>query len=191
MDLIFSSPSPYNASISLRTGELVYEISSNDTKPDPLGLGMGTRRTVVKKFSVETPASKTPTEIGCIELHTLHDDRCEVYGRDVRPKDKQKWTSSNGQEYSWKYLSDQVLNPQLLDRDQSTVAAYEHSGFISGKPQKLARLSISPGAGYGIVDEILVTFLYAQQKRGTTSYVDGFLSVITGGFGVRGYNYRT
>ncbi|KAG7085471.1 hypothetical protein E1B28_003032 [Marasmius oreades] len=185
MDLVFSSPTPHNASISLQTGELVYEISTNDTKPDSLGLGLGARRTVVKKFSVETP-SMTPTEIGYIELHTLHDDRCEVYGRDVRPKDKRKWTSSNGQEYTWQ-KKDKV---SLLDGYQNTVAVYEPqlSGFPSDKPRSPSRLSISPGAGYGrIVDEILITFLYVQQKNATTSKSEGMSNLVGNVVGAFGY----
>ncbi|KAF9265811.1 hypothetical protein L218DRAFT_835251, partial [Marasmius fiardii PR-910] len=105
-----------------------------------------------------------------IEIHTLEDDVCQVWGRHLKPRSeglmssKRKFTSSNGQEYTWKQKTS-GKKTLLWDKFQNTVAVYEdkHSGIFSGKPSP-AKLSISP-AGYPIVDEILVTFLFVKQKE--------------------------
>lgn len=159
MDLIFSKDSPQNATLSLPTGQPVYELSTTDRwfhhKP-----------TTIKKFQ---PGSAVPQDIGLVEIHSLHKNVVQILGRDVLPKSAgmfkrgRTFTSSNGQQYTWKRKSDAAL---LTDKFDHNMAIYEtrHSNTFSSKDPTPGKLSIAPEA-LGIADEIIGTFAYVEQAE--------------------------
>ncbi|KAL0568841.1 hypothetical protein V5O48_013127 [Marasmius crinis-equi] len=157
MELIFSKTSARNATLSLPSGQPVYELST----PSRL---LHTEQTTITKFYPGNP----PVTIGLVEMHSFHDDVCQLAGRNVLPKSDGFWksgmtfTSSNGEHYTWKRKSDAAL---LSDKFKHNIAIYEesHSGFLSGTPSP-AKLSVAP-EGMGILDEIMVTFVYIEQQE--------------------------
>ncbi|EEB86916.1 hypothetical protein MPER_15965, partial [Moniliophthora perniciosa FA553] len=102
-----------------------------------------------------------------IELHELHDDVCQVWGRDIAPKSDgffssgRSFTASDGQKYTWKMKSDRAV---LRDKFENTIAVFEksHTGFFSGNPSQ-AKMSISQ-TGLSLADEIVTTFVLLEQK---------------------------
>ncbi|KAL0580546.1 hypothetical protein V5O48_001451 [Marasmius crinis-equi] len=156
MDLVFSKDSARNATLSLPTGQPVYEIST----PSRV---WHAEQTTVTKF---LPHGGGPVAIGAVEVHSFHTDVCQISGRNVLPKSDgifksgMSFTSSNGEQYTWKRKSDSAL---LSNKWNTNIAVYEamHTGILSGSPQS-AKLSVMPEV-MGILDEVVATFVYTEQ----------------------------
>ncbi|KAL0063853.1 hypothetical protein AAF712_009204 [Marasmius tenuissimus] len=157
MDLIYSRDNPKNATISLTTGQLVYEILTEEKT-------WSSEPTVIRKFQYP---GHPPVEIGQVKMRSFHPDICQAWGRDIRPRKEDLLSSGrsftslvNGQEYNWKRKSSKAI---LTDKFKNTVAIYEesHSGFRKKKTP--AKLSVTPG-GMPILDEIVVTCVYYEQQ---------------------------
>ncbi|KAL0581793.1 hypothetical protein V5O48_000272 [Marasmius crinis-equi] len=160
MDLIFSHDDARNTTLSSSSGQPLYEISTPGSR----------EQTTITKLH---PGEK-PTEIGCVELRSGDASVCQVSGRDVLPRTGEfgrknlawSFTSSNGEKYTWTRKWDSNLLFDLTDTSKTSVVVYErsHSGFFSGKPRP-AKLTLLPeGVALGILDEIVVTFVYIGQK---------------------------
>ncbi|KAJ8074319.1 hypothetical protein PM082_012632 [Marasmius tenuissimus] len=156
MDLIFSQDDPKNATLSLTTGQPVYEMYTQEKT-------WSTEPTAIRKFQYP---GHSPVNIGQVKVPLLHDNVCEVWGRDIRPKSgelssgKSFISLTDGQEYTWKRKSSKAT---LTDKYENTIAIYEqsHSGYVKAKAP--AKISIAPG-GMPILDEIVVTCVYYEQK---------------------------
>ncbi|KAK1235414.1 hypothetical protein PQX77_001366 [Marasmius sp. AFHP31] len=160
MDLIFSQDDPTNATLSLPTGQQIYELYTKARL-------LHSDSTIIRKFDSGHYAGSPPRDIGQVKLRSFGDDVCELLGRDIRPRSedlfsgKRHFTSLiTGQKYSWKRKTSKVL---LIDKFQNTIAVYEysHSGIFHAKAP--AMLSITPN-GLPFLDEIVVTFVYAEQR---------------------------
>ncbi|KAK1220565.1 hypothetical protein PQX77_016660 [Marasmius sp. AFHP31] len=157
MDLVYSKDDQKNATLSLITGEPVYEIYTVEKF-------LQSEPTWIRKYQC---SEHRPVEIGQVRVRSFHKDVCQLRGKDIRPRSmdslstKRSFTSlANGQKYIWKR---KFSKAKLLDKSKNTVAVYEesHSGFLSTKAP--AKLSIAPD-GMAIIDEIVVTFVYFEQK---------------------------
>ncbi|KAL0571020.1 hypothetical protein V5O48_010941 [Marasmius crinis-equi] len=155
MDLIFSTDSARNTTLSLPSGQPLYDISTPSQ-------AFHTDQTTISKIQ----SGRKQIAIGRVEMHSLHTDVCQVSGRDMLPKKDGifrsglSFTSSNGQKYTWKRKSGTAL---LSDKSKN-IASYErsHSGFL-GRGRRPAKLSVAP-EGVGILDEIVVTYMYIEQR---------------------------
>ncbi|KAF9254638.1 hypothetical protein L218DRAFT_1082234 [Marasmius fiardii PR-910] len=158
MDLIFSKDSPRNATLALPNGQPVYELSTANQL-------FHTEQTMIKKYQSGSPV---PQDMGLVEIHRFHKSVVEVWGRNVLPKRDgifnrgQSFTSSNGQQYTWKRKSDAAL---LTDKAGHNMAIYRehHTNLFKSKKSTPATLSIAPEA-MGLVDEIVGTFAYFEQE---------------------------
>ncbi|KAJ8092105.1 hypothetical protein PM082_021637 [Marasmius tenuissimus] len=160
MDLVFSQDDPKNAILSLSTGQRIYELYTQARL-------LHSESTIIRKFDSGHYAGSPPTDIGQVKLRTFGDDICELSGRDIRPRSedlfsgKRHFTSLiTGQKYSWKRKTSKVL---LIDKFENTIAVYEysHSGIFHAKAPTM--LSVTP-VGLPFLDEIVVTFVYAEQR---------------------------
>ncbi|KAG7092977.1 hypothetical protein E1B28_009278 [Marasmius oreades] len=159
MDLIFSKDSPRNATLSLPTGKPVYEISTPDR-------WFHHEQTALKKFQ---PGKSLPQDMGVIEIHSWNKSVVEVWGRSVLPKSAgvfkrgKIFTSSNGQQYTWKRKSRTAM---LTDKLDNTMAVYDErrTNVFSRKAPSPAKLRITPAA-VEIADEIVGTFLYFEEQE--------------------------
>ncbi|KAK1220567.1 hypothetical protein PQX77_016663 [Marasmius sp. AFHP31] len=157
MDLIFSRDNSENATISLATGQLVYEVYTEDSTSS-------SEPTMIRKFQ---DPGHPPVEIGQVKQRLFHSDICQMWERDIRPT-REGWLSSDrsftslvdGQQYYWKKESSKAT---LTDEFENIVAIREksHSGFR--KKKSPAKLLIMP-EGIPIVDEIVVTWVYYEQQ---------------------------
>ncbi|KAL0063555.1 hypothetical protein AAF712_009564 [Marasmius tenuissimus] len=158
MDLLLTQDSPKNTTLTLSSGNPVYEISTPSRR-------FRTNTTTIRKYQ---PDGGHPNDIGVIELHSFHSDVCQIRERDFLPKSSSMWTrtlsftSSNGEVYKWRHKSAKAI---LEDKRKKTVAIYDksHTGFFSRNPRP-AMLSISVEA-INIIDEIVCTFSYIEQKE--------------------------
>ncbi|KAL0571116.1 hypothetical protein V5O48_010848 [Marasmius crinis-equi] len=139
MDLVFSEDSARNTTLSLPTGEPVYLIS--------------------------TPSRVFHDEQTTITKFLPHGGGPVAIGRNVLPnggifKSGMSFTSSNGEEYTWKRKSDSAL---LSNKWNTHVAVYEakHTGILGESPQS-AKLSVMPEVTE-ILDEIVATFVYTER----------------------------
>ncbi|KAG7092976.1 hypothetical protein E1B28_009277 [Marasmius oreades] len=165
MDLIFSKDSLRDATLSLPTGQPIYEISTPDR-------WFHHARTMIKKFQ---PGMSLPQDMGVIEIHSWNKSVVEVWGRSVLPKSPgvfkrgELFTSSNGQQYTWKRKSRTAV---LTDKLDNTMAVYDErrTNVFSRKEPSPAKLAVAPAA-VEIADEIVGTFLYfeEQERRARTS----------------------
>ncbi|ESK95462.1 hypothetical protein Moror_12754 [Moniliophthora roreri MCA 2997] len=155
MDLLLSKDSVRNCTITLLTGQPVYQVST----PSRF---FHTETTTIKRFK-----GNQVHDMAVIERHDFHDDVCQVWGRDIVPKSDgcfssgRSFTASDSQKYTWKMKCDRAV---LRDQFDNTIAAFEksHTGFFSGNPSQ-AKISISQ-AGLSIADELIATFVLVEQK---------------------------
>ncbi|KAL0571016.1 hypothetical protein V5O48_010937, partial [Marasmius crinis-equi] len=146
-----------NATLMLPSGQPVYQVST------PTRV-FHTEQTTIAKFLPDGSS----IAIGLVELHSFHTDICQITGRNVLPKSDGifrsgiSFTSSNGKQYTWKRKTSTAL---LTDKSGSTVATWErsHSGILSRNPRP-AQLSVL-SEGVQIIDEIVVTFMYIEQRE--------------------------
>ncbi|KAL0570337.1 hypothetical protein V5O48_011634 [Marasmius crinis-equi] len=158
MDLLFTKDSARNTTLSLPSGQAVYDYSTPSR-------GFHHEQTTIRKFR---PDGGPPDDIGFIEFHSFHKDICQVRGKDFRPQSSSMWKSgltfqsSNGQEYTWKR---KLSTAELTDKFNNVVAIYEvmHTGILSGNPRP-AKLSITV-EGMQFLDEIVCTFSYIEQRE--------------------------
>ncbi|KAG7092975.1 hypothetical protein E1B28_009276 [Marasmius oreades] len=159
MDLIFSKDSPRNATLSLPTGQPVYQIFTPDR-------WFHQEQTTIRKFQ---PGTSLPQDMGVIEIHSWSKSVVEVWGRSVLPKSAgvfkrgKIFTSSNGQQYTWKRKSRTAV---LTDKLDNTMAVYDErrTNVFSRKEPSPAKLTIAPAA-VEIADEIVGTFLYFEEQE--------------------------
>ncbi|KAJ8096253.1 hypothetical protein PM082_011396 [Marasmius tenuissimus] len=150
MDLIYSEDNSKKMTISLATGQPVYEVSTQEETSS-------SEPTMIKKF--QNPGDP-PVDIGQVKMRSFHSDVCELLGRDIRPRKGDLWSRSftslvNGQEYTWDQEDSKAT---LTDEFENTVAIYK--GSHSEAPVKL---SVTP-EGMSILDEIVVTCVYHEQQ---------------------------
>ncbi|KAJ8077630.1 hypothetical protein PM082_002063 [Marasmius tenuissimus] len=157
MELIFSNDDPKNAILSLSTGQPIYELYTKSRV-------FHSESTVIRKFHNQ---GSPPNDIGQVKLRCLNEDVCELLGRDIRPRtegivsSKRYFTSLiTRQKYGWKRKGSKVL---MIDKFENTVAICQYSrcGIFHAKTP--AMLSVTP-AGVPFLDEIVVTFAYAEQR---------------------------
>ncbi|ESK95461.1 hypothetical protein Moror_12753 [Moniliophthora roreri MCA 2997] len=154
MDLLLSKDSVRNCTITLLSGQPVYEVSTSSR--------LFQKKTIIKKFR-----GYEVYDMAVIELHDFHDNVCQVWGRHMLPKSDglfssgRSFVASDGQKYTWKTTSGK---PTLRDKLDNTIAIYERSrtGFFSGNASQ-AKISVSQ-AGLSIVDDIVATFVLVKQK---------------------------
>ncbi|KAK1217750.1 hypothetical protein PQX77_019592 [Marasmius sp. AFHP31] len=166
MDLLLTQDSPKNTTLTLSSGNPVYEI----TTPSHT---FHTDTTTIRKYR---PDGGHPDDIGVIKLHNLRSDLCQIRGRDFLPPSSEIWTgtlsftSSNGEVYTWCHKSAKAI---LEDKRKKTVATYDksHTGSVSSNPQP-AMISISAEV-MDIIDEIICTFSYIEQKERNRRRHDG------------------
>ncbi|KAL0570687.1 hypothetical protein V5O48_011275 [Marasmius crinis-equi] len=160
MDLIVSEDKK-TTTLSLPTGQPIYQITAKSR---------GTFRGETKVISKFQHPGAAPTDVGLVEVHSLSSDVCQFWGRDIRPRtdynsmseDKIFTSSVTGQKYKWHRG---LQKSKLTDKFKNTVASYEesHSSLLSSKRKSPAKLSVTP-AGMQFLDEIVVTFVYIEQK---------------------------
>ncbi|KAK1220568.1 hypothetical protein PQX77_016664 [Marasmius sp. AFHP31] len=172
MDLIFSQDDPKNATLSLTSGQPVYEMYTHEKT-------WSSEPTVIRKFQYP---GHPPVNIGQVQVRLLHSDVCEMSGRDIQPKSGESssgksFTSlANGEVYTWKR---KFSKAKLTDKFKNTVAIYEesHSGIL--KEEAPAKISIAP-EGMPILDEIVVTCVYFEQRIRDNAVVGGAAGEVVG-----------
>ncbi|KAL0568170.1 hypothetical protein V5O48_013820 [Marasmius crinis-equi] len=178
MDLIISEDDrAKTTTFSLATGQPVYQVTVQSR---------GSFRSETRTISKFQHPGAPPTDIGMVELHSMSSDICQFWGRDIRPRTDMNslsgakgFTSSvNGQQYKWKR---KLKKAELTDKFRNTVAVYEdsRSGRLSSKGKTPAKLSVTPAA-MGFLDEIIVTFVYIEQKIKEEAEVIGAAGEVVG-----------
>ena len=75
MEFTFSNQDTRDTTLSLSTGQAVYQTSTPDAK------FLRTETISIKKFEKDGEH-----DMATVEIHSFHDDVCQVWGRDVVPK---------------------------------------------------------------------------------------------------------
>ncbi|KAL0563338.1 hypothetical protein V5O48_018732, partial [Marasmius crinis-equi] len=141
MDLTFSKDSVLSTTISLPSGDPVYELSTPSEKKYP---------TTIKRNDVE---------IGSVELRRA----CSINGKAYSPKSgvfssDTTFTFSDGKKYTWKRDSWRG-KVYLKDPHNETIATFNSS---DPPVDPKATLSISNPE---LADEVIATFVYIEQRK--------------------------
>ncbi|KAK1215742.1 hypothetical protein PQX77_021628 [Marasmius sp. AFHP31] len=138
-----------NASISLPSGEVLYEISTPPGKKSP---------TTIRKQGIE---------IGVVELRGA----CNVNGKEYVPvrgggmfKSGTTLTFSNGSQYTWKHDSSKRKSHliPLSPPEGASIATYHHPPIMSR--ELVGNLAVTT-SDTQLTDEIFATSVYVEQRR--------------------------
>ncbi|KAJ8093666.1 hypothetical protein PM082_023458 [Marasmius tenuissimus] len=158
MDLILADPDPWNTTFALPDGQPIYHVETN--------IGFLSRdSTFVKKISGRNAADMSIID----SQSSWGENLVRVWGKNVAPhregfiSTSEVFTASDGKSYKWKNDWDIMT---LTSPDGSYVASFDpgSSGLFS--KYSPAVLRVHPQAVH-IVDEIVATWIYMQQKKRT------------------------
>ncbi|KAF9463421.1 hypothetical protein BDZ94DRAFT_610006 [Collybia nuda] len=176
MNLHLSSPSPLNATYSNDAGQVIYKVDT----PLKLGREITTIKRVIPNDIADSENDEVDMRdrfgfLGQIEHKAIASSVIKFGGAEIETKDyfrKEGWgsygrhrvfTGPDDREYKWilgSWASKLVLN----DGKKTPIARFRQKSYgIFGRAHS-ARLEIEP-AGEGIMDTILITFVYIEKTR--------------------------